>query len=460
MRSTLSTFNEIWQREFRSYCLTQTASFSTEARFLVGCSGGMDSMLLLFLLSEIFPDRIRAIYINHQLQAPSTSWGELVQTFCQKIGVECIVQAVDVQQGNLENQARNARYQAFSQHLSQHEILVLAHHQQDQAETMFLRLLTGTGVKGLAAMQPYESRDQFKLWRPFLKLTREQIAQWVGELQLPFVDDPSNFDLHYDRAWCRAELWPMLQQRYPKMQSALARCSELMHDADQILQEVLQQDWENCGNAQELNLEKLCCLSIARQRQLLSAWMKGEQNYRPALQMVERLQQEVIAAKTDAQAALHSNGYYYVRYQGVIYRLQQQEYLASKQDNDIHDCDLKLELSQKLSLASGQFQIQNTAMGLHPKLLKQNLCLQVRRGGEKIHLHGRIGRWPLKKAVQEAHIFPWQRHTIQILSIDNVMLGVFTPKGFWLSQSEYCEAGGWIPQLIPSHSKFYVERDL
>jgi len=78
-------------------------------------------------------------------------------------------------------------------------------------------------------------------------------------------------------------------------------------------------------------------------------------------------------------------------------------------------------------------------------LLNQHLKLTRRQGGEKIHLYGRVGSWPLKKAIQEAQIFPWARHTIQILSTDNVMLGVFTPKGFWLAQSAYCEAGGWLP---------------
>ena len=89
-------------------------------------------------------------------------------------------------------------------------------------------------------------------------------------------------------------------------------------------------------------------------------------------------------------------------------------------------------------------------MGLNIALLNQQLTLTLRQGGEKIHLYGRVGAWPLKKAIQEAQIFPWTRHTIQILSIDNVMLGVFTPKGFWLAQSEYCEVGGWQPKLISS----------
>ena len=76
--------------------------------------------------------------------------------------------------------------------------------------------------------------------------------------------------------------------------------------------------------------------------------------------------------------------------------------------------------------------------------------MTLRQGGEKIHIQGRVGTWPLKKAIQQAQIFPWLRHTIQILSMDNVMLGVFTPNGFWLAHSPYCVKAGWLPTLISS----------
>ncbi|KAF5295385.1 hypothetical protein FQR65_LT19903 [Abscondita terminalis] len=211
-------------------------------------------------------------------------------------------------------------------------------------------------------MKSKDQREQLTIWRPLLDISREQICQWVQQLQIAYVNDPTNLDTQYDRAWCRHELWHILQSRYPKMQQALARTSYLMQDANEILNEVLQQDLSFCGNEEKLDLIKLKQLSLARQRQLLSTWMKGQDTYRPAFEMVQRLQDE-------------------------------------------------------------------------------KLTLKPRLGGEKIHLYGRIGAWPLKKAIQEAHIFPWMRHTIQILSVDNVMLGVFTPNGFWLAQSEYCEIG-------------------
>jgi tRNA(Ile)-lysidine synthase len=451
MRSTLSTFNEVWQRKFRHNVLKQAQLFSENSSFLIGCSGGMDSMLLLHLMFQIFPQKIRAIYIDHQLQSQSAEWGKLVAKQATRLDIPYIIQKVQVTDGNLEAQARQARYQAYRQHLQANEILVLAHHQQDQAETLILRLLSGAGVDGLAAMQSIDYRADMTIWRPFLDLTREQIADWTTQLEIEYVNDPTNYNIHYDRAWSREELWPFLQNRFPKMQQALSRTSCLMQDASEILEEVLIVDLKHCGTAECLDLTKLLDLSAARQRQLLSVWMKGDGQYRPAFEMVERLKNEVIDSKSDAQAALHWNQFYYVRYQHHLYRLSKQAFLAETLSPVEAESEHHFQMGEIVHYASGNFQIKQKKIGLASSLLNEKLRIIRRQGGEKVHLYGRIGQWPLKKAIQEAHILPWLRHTIQILVIDNVMLGVFTPKGFWLAQSPYCEQGGWQPDLI-SHS--------
>lgn len=408
-------------------------------------------MLLLHLMAQIFPQKIRAIYIDHQLQEQSAEWGEFVASQSTNLNIPYIIQKVQISDGNLEAQARQARYQAYQQYLQKNEILLLAHHQQDQAETAILRLLSGTGVDGLAAMQTIDYRANMTIWRPFLDLTREQIAFWTAQLEVKYIDDPMNYDTHYDRVWCREELWPFLTKRFPKMQQALSRTSYLMQDASEILEEVLKADLKHCGTAECLDLTRLSELSFARQRQLLSAWMKGDGQYRPAFEMVERLKTEVIESKSDAQAALHWNHFYYVRYQNILYRLSKQVYLAETLNPVEAELEHAFKLEEKWQGASGSFHILSKKIGLSHSLLNKELKIIRRQGGEKVHLYGRVGQWPLKKAIQEAHILPWLRHTIQILVIDNVMLGVFTPKGFWLAQSPYCEQGGWQPDLI-SHS--------
>ncbi len=406
-------------------------------------------MLLLHLMFFLCPEKIRAIYVDHQLQNSSAEWGSFVREECQKLNIPCIIQPVEVAPGNLENQAREARYQAYLQHLQSNEMLVLAHHQQDQAETLMLRLLSGAGVDGLSAMKQLDVREDYRIWRPLLNISREQICQWAADLHIQNIEDPTNQDCTYDRAWARQCLWPLLSERFPKMQTALARTTALMQDAQEILHDVLQQDTRSCIQNHVLDLAKYTELSAPRQRQLLSSWMKGTGPYRPSLDMVQRLQREVIAARPDAQAALHWQGFYYVRFQQQVHKLEKAVYLSEQL---AAEQQINCQLGDALELPSGQFQIQPAAYGLSLSLLKQTLQLTQRQGGEKLHLHGRIGSWPLKKAIQDAQIFPWMRHTIQILSIDNVMLGVFTPQGFWLAESAYCTAEGWQPVSVSSIS--------
>ena len=411
-------------------------------------------MLLLYLMDEIFPSRTRAIYIDHQLQQMSTEWGTLVQKQAEVLKVPCIIQKVQVEAGNLEQQARQARYQAYQQHLQSHEVLVLAHHQQDQAETVLLRLFSGAGVNGLAAMRQIDKRNNMTIWRPFLDLSRAHIEQWSQQLGFDYVTDPTNHDTHYDRAWCREVLWDVIQTRFPKMQGAVARTSYLMQDTAEILENVLQKDWQYCATDNEIDLLALSQFSAARQRQLLSAWVKGDDQYRPSYDMVQRLQQEVILAKPDAQATLHINQHYYVRYQKKLYRLTHDILYAEKQSSIANVSSQYYEIGQFIQVAAGKFRIESQTIGLSPKLLGRELRLIKRQGGEKIHLYGRVGHWPLKKAIQEAQILPWLRHTIQILVVDNVMLGVLSPKGFWLAHSDYVEHGGWQPVLISDCGDF------
>ena len=132
--------------------------------------------------------------------------------------------------------------------------------------------------------------------------------------------------------------------------------------------------------------------------------MKGEGQYRPSLDMVERVQTEVIKAKQDAQAALHWSGYYYVRYQQQLHRLKAEVYLADQQST-VAEQQIILQNKDQIHLPSGQFKIQRAEIGLSPTLLGQPLYLRQRKGGEKfISMAGwGTGR---SKAIQEAQIFP------------------------------------------------------
>ncbi|HQZ58626.1 MAG TPA: tRNA lysidine(34) synthetase TilS, partial [Acinetobacter sp.] len=139
---------------------------------------------------------------------------------------------------------------------------------------------------------------------------------------------------------------------------------------------------------------------------------------------------------------------YYVRYQKILYRLTADILYAEQHTVILKQVMQRFSLGQLVNVVAGSFKVDTQKLGLSPQLLDRELTLVKRQGGEKIHLYGRVGHWPLKKAIQDAQILPWLRHTIQILVVDNVMLGVFSPKGFWLAQSEFVVQDGWQPSLI------------
>ena len=453
MRKTLSAPHAVWQQQFSRHLTAQIQQFPADRQVWLGCSGGVDSLLLLYLLADLIPERLTVLTIDHGLQASSATWCQAVAGHCAKHHIRCEMIAVQVSDGNVEQQARHARYAAFESKLQPNDILVLGHQQQDQAETVLLNLFRGAGVGGLAAMQTFEQRKfiyqhqsaHYELWRPLLTLSRQQIETWAMQLGISAVDDPMNHDTDYDRVWCRQQLWSVIESRFPHMQQAIARSSEILHDAQHILHEVLQQDLQNCqGDSNDLDLDRLHQLSLPRQRQVLSRWLQAEQDFCPPSAMIERVQREVIAARVDAQSVLHWQGYYFTRYANKLYRFPAR--LWHQWQHSPLPTDILFSHQQSIEIALGTVTVIQASYGLDPMLLACRLRLIARQGGERFAQPNRPTQ-TLKKQLNAAKIAPWLRSQVQCLMYNDVLLGVFTPLGFWLADTPFCVKNGWLPQL-------------
>lgn len=359
---------------------------------------------------------------------------------CQAWQLPCVIRAVDVAHGNLEQEARKARYQAIFESIDHDEVLVLGHHQQDQAETVFMRLMSGSGVVGLSAMQQHELRGQHTLWRPWLGVSRAQVTELATLICPDFINDPANNDLRFDRVILRQQVWPILQTRWPSFEQGMARSAFLMQDAADILQDVLQIDWANCVQQNTLDIEQFLLLSEPRQRWLLSKWMQQQEQYAPSLQLVRRIKHELIEAKPDAKPKVDWGNWQFRRYRQLIYRLPNVLPQAT-------NLQLKIALRDELDLPSGQWKIQQHVNGFPLDLLHKPVNLLAREGGEILHLRGAIGHRPLKKTLQEAQLAPWQREQVHLLQIDGVIYGVLTATGFWPSEKVPWVEDGWLPCL-------------
>ncbi len=188
--------------------------------WLLAYSGGLDSSVLLHAASVVAHQRgigLRALHINHQLSEHAQRWQMHCEQQCAQLGVEClsvVVDVVNVGEG-LEAAARAARYAVFSEQLRDQEQLLLAHHLDDQAETLLLRLMRGAGPAGLGAMQATRALAAGTLNRPLLALARASLETYAAQHTLSWVEDESNASLNFDRNFLRHQIMPQLQQRWP-----------------------------------------------------------------------------------------------------------------------------------------------------------------------------------------------------------------------------------------------------
>lgn len=218
-----------------------------QAGIAIALSGGPDSSALAVCVDHWcrqFNTPLFLFHIHHGLQAQADIWQAQVQALAQLLGRPLAVQRVQVDLTSglgLEGAARQARYQALSEMAGQHDVqaILLAHHQQDQAETVLMRLLRGSGVAGLAGMAPIARRDRVVWLRPWLDVGRDEILKYLEQFTKRTgwspVDDPSNLDAGFARGVLRTRVIPTIEQHWPGWRQSLARHAKQAAQADRLL---------------------------------------------------------------------------------------------------------------------------------------------------------------------------------------------------------------------------------
>lgn len=229
-----------WQPAMETACRKVLAE-ARDGRVLVGFSGGRDSTVLLHLLARLKPDRltarITALHLDHGLHADSPAWSTHCAGFCTELGVEFVPVRLRIDPGpDLEARARQVRYTLFAEHLGPDDLLLLAHHADDQAESLLLHLLQGRGAFGI----PRQRRlAQGRVARPFIELPAEALAQYARVHRLGWVEDPSNHDVALDRNYLRHELMPVIEARFPHLGRRLGRVETQLLSSHALLTDLL-----------------------------------------------------------------------------------------------------------------------------------------------------------------------------------------------------------------------------
>ena len=257
-------------------------------RMAIAVSGGPDSSVMAVQLSILARQQgacPHIFHIHHGLQEPADRWRDHVHDLAHLLGLPCHSRSVRVATGSgkgTEAAARQARYQALQDMASQQGVqgVFLAHHRDDQAETVLLRLLRGSGPAGLAAMAAQTERSGLIFLRPWLDVERAAIMQHMQLFSMASgwwpVHDPTNYHDHYTRSAVRERLAPELNQRWPGWQVILARHARLAAQTKDLLDDVAATDFmalEPDAQRRSFSLAQWRLLSPARQAHVIRYWL-------------------------------------------------------------------------------------------------------------------------------------------------------------------------------------------
>ncbi|QSA95539.1 tRNA lysidine(34) synthetase TilS [Methylococcus sp. EFPC2] len=400
-------------------------------RYLIAYSGGLDSHVLLHLYSRLRatwaePPGCQVLHVHHGLQDEADAWVEHCARVCRELSLPFQSLYVDARarQGDSpEEAARDARYRALQDRVEDGDVLLIAQHQDDQAETLLLQLLRGAGLAGLAAMPKCAPFGSGYLLRPLLDWPRTALQEYAEGQQLRWIEDPSNADASYDRNFLRLSVIPLLKARWPAASKTLSRsaghCAEALHRLEHLARDlylvVLNEDKVT------LSVSRLLQLEQADRRWVLRQWLR-ERGYRlPAAAALERLAGEMLLAREDKMPVVAWPEGEVRRYRDALYLrapAAPQDTAAVMEWNGTSALELPDGNGILVARSSGEGGIALDAWR------SARITVRYRQGGEVCRLPGRAGSHALKKLLQEAGIPPWERTRLPLIELNGALAAI------------------------------------
>ena len=409
-------------------------------RLVVAYSGGLDSTVLIHALAvsrDAHATPVLAVHVDHGLNDDSASWSRHCESLANSLDIEFVGIKVDVDvdsgQGT-EAAAREARYNAFRSLVREGDWLLSAHHKDDQAETLLLNLMRGSGPSGLAGIGEIQPFAVAWLVRPLLSVSRSELQNYATEHELTWIDDPSNEDRRFDRNYLRHEVMPGLEQRWPDVASRLRRSALLASEAATLLDQLADSDFRNLGERPDrLALDKLRELPPERQRTVVRYVVRELGLPSPPATQLQSVIVDLIPAKADAQPVVQWSG-------AEIRRYRDQVYVLPAQAADADDAAKRVE-GDTIALGAGMGVLSfesEAPQGLARDIVARGLELRYRRGGEEIRPLGQSHTRKLKKLLQEEGIVPWMRERLPLLYSGDDLVAV---ADLWIASNAASEPG-------------------
>jgi tRNA(Ile)-lysidine synthase len=417
---------------------------------LIGLSGGVDSVVLLHLLHQLAPRfswRLSALHVHHGISQNADAWADFCAGLCAQHAIPLHIEPVDIaplRKHGIEAAARKLRHAAFARQAC--DFVALAHHADDQAETLLLQLLRGAGVKGAAAMpfvkhatthtpSPLEATNDLAavigqpsqmagssiregwahrpdLLRPLLHCSRQEILDYAAAHQLQWIEDESNADDSYPRNFLRHRVLPLLGERFPACRATLARSAQHFAEAGVLLDDLARLDAAQAIHADTLAVAALQALSQPRAKNLLRYFLHSIGAPMPQTVQLDDMLQQLCGAREDAAVCIAYGDWQVRRYQGGVHVLRA---LGEFDRSLVLTWHGEAELEWP-ALAARLCLNQTRGAGISlAKLQRAAVTLRLRSGGETLRPDPHAATRTLKNLLQEHHVPPWQRDRLPLL---------------------------------------------
>jgi len=388
------------------------------AHLVVGLSGGVDSVTLLAILADLagaMRFSLRAVHIHHGISPNASSWAQFCQDLCRSLNVPLRVERVQVDYYHslgVEGAARRARYEVYAR--EEADFIVLAHHRDDQAETLLLQLLRGAGPLGMAGMpglRPLEG-SRARILRPLLGFARTDIEAWARDRGLQWIDDESNDDTARQRNFVRHRVLPLIEERFPAARATVARAAAHLAEAGALLAELARLDLAMMDGENDVGVEGLRRLGAMRAKNALRSLLQSRAIPVPTAAQLDELYRQLVDARGDRAVLLVIQGWALRRYRGRICIERVRAPLPAN-FREVWKGENKLPLLEMGGVL--EFKPEEGRGLSIAQLRRAEVTVRLRDGGERLQLDARRPRRTLKKLLQEKGIPPWQRGRMPML---------------------------------------------
>ncbi|QDD12040.1 tRNA lysidine(34) synthetase TilS [Candidatus Methylopumilus rimovensis] len=386
----------------------------------VALSGGVDSVVLLHLVHQLQKKHrftLKASHVHHGLSKHADQWVKFCEALCRKWSIALEVHYIQLPKKKslgIEGEARRLRYEKLLQ--AKTDCVVLAHHEDDQAETFLLQLMRGAGVKGLSSMAHFD--EDRHLWRPLLNASRMDIESYAKQHKLKWIEDESNQNIDFDRNFIRSKVLPILKNRFHHIIKVISRSVSNLAEAQHLLDDLAKIDLKSHLKSNQykhkLQVKTLIQLSPYRAKNVLRYWLELNDQMMPTKDLLDELLRQVLTAKKDATIKIQLSK------DDEIRRYQDEIFIVPKNQHNQKNYEMIWRGESEMILPHDhQLTFKKVkGRGINIKFLNdQSLKIRNRQGGEFFKPDAKRPTKKIKQLLQESNLPPWERENLPLIFV-------------------------------------------